>query len=222
MFRKFCLLIRQFYTRPMLFAAAIACVNISHAQTGIYSCKDENGRVIHSDRPIPECARREVRVLRNDGVAKEVLPAPLTDEQRKQKEIEDERKRLASYVESERKMRDRALLLAYPDMNALETARRRQIAEIEQDIAAAQKRILLKHPDLSQATAEANALKGKSGYAAAAFKVRTTATAILAEDELIKNKQAEIVRTNEKFDNDAKRLKELLDGMSGRLAKSRH
>jgi hypothetical protein len=186
----------------------------------IFSCKDEAGRVITSDRPIPECSKRDIRVLRQDGLTKGVIAAPLTEEQRKQRDIELEIKRQKDNQERERLSRDRALVAAYPDLASLEVQRKRQIQDVQVEIEAAKKRILIKEPDLKEAKAELEFYRGKKVPGVVANKISVAANAILVEDELIRAKQQEILTVNSKFDADAKRLREISDGVTGRLAQS--
>lgn len=186
----------------------------------IFSCKDEGGRMITSDRPIPECSKRDVRVLRQDGLAKGVIPAPLTDDQRKQRDADLEIKRQKDNQERERLSRDRALVAAYPDLASLEVQRKRQIQDVQVEIEAAKKRILLKEPDLKEAKAELEFYRGKKVPGNVNNKIALAASAILVEDELIRAKQQEILTVNSKFDSDAKRLREISDGVTGRLAHS--
>jgi hypothetical protein len=190
------------------------------AKAEIFSCKDETGRMITSDRPIPECSKRDVRVLRQDGLAKGVIPAPLTDEQRKQRDVDLDVKRQKDNQERERLSRDRALVAAYPDLASLEVQRKRQIQDVQVEIEAAKKRILLKEPDLREAQAELEFYRGKKVPGNVNNKIALAASAILVEDELIRAKQQEILTVNSKFDSDAKRLREISDGVTGRLAHS--
>ncbi len=190
------------------------------AKAEIFSCKDEAGRVITSDRPIPECSKRDIRVLRQDGLAKGVIPAPLTDEQRKQRDIDLEIKRQKDNQDRERLSRDRALVAAYPDVASLEVQRKRQIQDVQVEIEAAKKRILLKEPDLREAQAELEFYRGKKVPGNVNHKIALAASAILVEDELIRAKQQEILTVNSKFDSDAKRLRELSEVTTGRLAQS--
>ena len=51
---------------------------------GIYTCIDDQGRRITSDRPIPSCTAKEQRVLNKDGSLKAVYPPILTVDERTQ------------------------------------------------------------------------------------------------------------------------------------------
>jgi hypothetical protein len=202
----------------IVFLLGAVLPSVSNAE--IFSCKDEAGRVITSDRPIPECSKRDIRVLRQDGLTKGVIAAPLTEEQRKQRDVELEIKRQKDNQERERLSRDRALVAAYPDLASLEVQRKRQIQDVQVEIEAAKKRILIKEPDLKEAKAELEFYRGKKVPGVVANKISVAANAILVEDELIRAKQQEILTVNSKFDADAKRLREISDGVTGRLAQS--
>ena len=56
--------------------------------SGIYSCIDASGRRITADRPIPECADREQRVLSPSGMVRERLGPVLTDQERAAREAQ--------------------------------------------------------------------------------------------------------------------------------------
>ncbi len=188
------------------------------ARAEIFSCKDEAGRVITSDRPIPECSKRDVRVLRTDGLSKGMIAAPLTEIQRKQREADLEVARAKANVDRERLSRDRALVAAFPTMAVLDEQRKRQLDEVQIEIDAAKKRILIKEPDLTAALAELEFYKGKKPPGNVTSKINLAASAILAEDELIRTKRQEISTIVAKFDADGRRLRELIDPVNGRLA----
>ena len=59
---------------------------------GLYVCTDARGRTHSGDRPPAECVNREIRVLNRDGSLREVIPAPLTAEQRAARAAEEQRK----------------------------------------------------------------------------------------------------------------------------------
>ena len=186
----------------------------------IYSCKDESGRTLTSDRPLPECGNRAIRVLRPDGLQKGEIAVPLTAEQKAQKDIADEKRRTQENVIREQKQYDRALMAAFPSVQALEASRKRHVAEINEEIAAAKRRIELKYPDLQAAKAELEFYKTKPVPGMVRNKIQTAASAILVEDELIIAKNSEIELLNKKYNSDGKRLRELVDPVTGKLAQA--
>ena len=67
-------------------------------QPGIYTCVDDSGRRLTSDRPIAACSAKEQRVLNRDGSLKAIHPPTLTAEERAEKEARDRKAALASYL----------------------------------------------------------------------------------------------------------------------------
>jgi hypothetical protein len=200
------------YVRLFLAGALAMVFGAAHAQTEpvykptIYSCKDGKGRTITSDRPIAECAGA-VRELREDGATRREIAAPLTPEQQVLKEQELAKAQALAHLKREQALRDKALLMAYANINVLEAMRSRQVAELEAEIKAGQQRLILMHKELLAAQAD---LKAQPGLTTRTV-VRNKAMAMLAEDDLIRSHKDAIVKMQEKFDQDAKRLRELLD-----------
>ncbi len=180
----------------------------------LYSCEDAQGRTISSDRPIMDCARREMRVLNRDGSLREVIPPPMTRDQRKQAERAELERRDALARSRARQARDRSLLITFEDEQSLELVRQRQLAEIDAEIRIATTRILQLDEELKAAQANAAAQQRERGNRPLPFifqkRITDAANAILAEDSLIRDRQSERDRLNERFDADAQRLRELL------------
>lgn len=198
------------YVAPATVAPAIG----QTAAPQIYSCEDEQGRMISSDRPIRDCARREMRVLNRDGSLREVIPPPLTRDQRKQAERYELERKDAQARSRARQARDRSLLISFEDELSLETMRRRHLAEIDAEIRIATSRILSLDKELKLAQAEADRQTKERAGRPLPFiyqqRITDAANAILAEDALIRDRQNERERINERFDADASRLRELL------------
>lgn len=175
----------------------------------MYTCKDDNGRVITSDRAIPECAKRTMREMNVYGVVTSEHAAPLTAEQLKQKRIDDELLRIANLKRRQEQSRDKALLIAYPTMASLESVRELQINDLRSEVAIIEKRMTKDHLLLRSAQSEA---KGQTGLAAvtAKKKVEEIAASILADNDIVQRLRGDIERTRQRFDEDAKRLKQLI------------
>jgi PBP1b-binding outer membrane lipoprotein LpoB len=206
-----------------LYAILMACTTVllvAPVRAEIYTCKDATGRVITSDRPMIECANSAIRVLRPDGATKRLIPAPLNEEQKLQKEIADAKAREETARLRDQKQRDGALTAAFPTMKALEDSRKRQIAEINAEIDTSKKRIESKYPDLKKATAEMEFYRKQAAPYDVKSRIQLAANAILVEDQLIQAKRGEIQALNEKYDSDAKRLRELIDPSTGKLAQA--
>jgi hypothetical protein len=107
----------------------------------IYTCVDDKGRKLTSDRPIAECADREQKELNTNATIKRtVKPVMTAQEQRvfdeKQKVEAEERNRT-----DEEKRKNRALLSRYPNVAAHDNERAEALKQIDVVIQAASKRI---------------------------------------------------------------------------------
>jgi hypothetical protein len=205
----------------MLVALATTCglangavAQVQRSDKVIYTCEDDHGRIISADRPIADCSRRELRVLNNDGSLRRIIAAPLTREQQKQKDREELQRQDDLAKLRARQARDRSLLLTFEDEQSLESMRRRQLADIDHEIRLATLRILSLDKDLKIAQAEAARFQKERAGRPLPFvyqqRITDAANAILAEDSLIRDRQHERSRLNERFDTDAMRLRELL------------
>ncbi|MEO7008194.1 MAG: DUF4124 domain-containing protein, partial [Caldimonas sp.] len=74
--------VSAFAAALMVAAAPLAWAEPAAGGGRIYSCIDANGKPLTSDRPIPECANREQRILNADGSLNRIQPpTPTADEQ---------------------------------------------------------------------------------------------------------------------------------------------
>ena len=193
---------------------------VAHAQAGstrppsIYNCRTADGRVISSDRPIADCAQRELRELNQDGSVRRIIAAPQTPEQRRAAAEETRQRQAEELARRIQQARDRNLLLTFEDESALDALRERGLAEIDHEIRIATLRILAIDKELQQAQHEAEAWtrqsKGKPLPFAHQKRITDAANAILAENALIEERTAERNRLEARFESDRNRLRELL------------
>jgi hypothetical protein len=187
----------------------------AHAQRtagpSIYTCIDAEGRRYTSDRPMPECADRDMRELRSDGALKRRIPAPLTRTEREQRAAEAAAQRVQEMRERQRLARDRALLRAYPSLDDLYALRDKRLAEIQAEIDATFERMLALHKELSAAQSAARRYPKAEVPAQLNQNIARLANEILAEDTLVKSRQLEQEQVRARFDGDAARLRELLE-----------
>jgi hypothetical protein len=180
----------------------------------IYSCTDDDGRTITSDRPIPTCSRRPMRELNPDGSLRRVIPPPLTKEQERERALLEKRRQDEAWARKVQQARDRNLLLTFEDEHSLESMRRRGLADIDHEIRLATQRILSLDKELKQAQEVATGWQAANPRKQLPFtyqqRITDAANAILAEDALIADRNAERDRVNSRFDADARRLRELL------------
>ena len=178
---------------------------------GIYSCVDAKGRKITSDRPIPDCADREQRVLNSSGTVKGKLGPVLTAEERnaqedKQRHVQEEQLR-----KDEEKRRDRALLIRYPSREVHDSERAEAIKQVGVVKTAAQNRIVELKKQRATIDAEMEFYKKDPSKAPAALKrqVDENKQSTAVQERFIVDQDGEIVRVNARFDEELVRLKQL-------------
>ncbi|MBL8334620.1 MAG: DUF4124 domain-containing protein, partial [Rubrivivax sp.] len=93
------------------------------AASGIYTCIDDKGRRLTSDRPIAECTAKEQQILNRDGSVKAVQPPTLTAEERAAQEARERKAAAERMAQMEAVRRDKQLMQRYRDENAHRRAR---------------------------------------------------------------------------------------------------
>lgn len=98
----------------------------------IYTCVDGAGQRLTADRPIPQCADREQRVLSPSGVERSRIGPSLTEAEMAQRREQKRNEQLAQQRQQEQRRRDAALLARYPERSAHDAARREALQQVEE------------------------------------------------------------------------------------------
>ena len=193
---------------------AVGAQPVISSPPAIYSCTDDDGRTITSDRPIPACARRPMRELNPDGSLRRIIAPPLSRDEERERAALEKQRRDEAWARKVQQARDRNLLLTFEDEQSLESMRRRGLADIDHEIRLATQRILSLDKELKIAQEAAATWKAANPRKQLPFayqqRITDAANAILAEDALIADRNTERGRVNDRFDADARRLRELL------------
>lgn len=191
----------------LLVASGAACAQ------SVYTCKDRNGHVISSDRPIPECADRSMRETTPGGMLKREIAAPLTPEQQAQKEQDDRNRKLVEEAARERRRRDMALLAAYSDEGQIEAARKRSLVDTQDSIKASKVRLDGLNKEKQTLVAEVKTYQGKTVPPLVQRRVEDNQLAIDDETAAMKLRENDVGRINQRYDDDLKRFRELMAAM---------
>ena len=200
---------------PLLLLACLPLAAGSASAAGpapartVFSCQDDSGRTVFSDRMPAACAHRPVRELRSDGLVRREIAPPLSPEQQRQRQSEERGRALAVQERSRSAARDRALLDAYPDMDALHATRQRHLADIDDEIAASQRRLAELRAEHGEVQGRAAAPDGRVVPASNRRLAELSAT-IVAEEKHGAQRRVERERVQRRFDQDAERLQALL------------
>jgi hypothetical protein len=178
----------------------------------IYSCIDDKGRKLTSDRPIPECNAREQRVLNRDGSLRDVRPPTLTAEERAEVEARERKAAEARQAQAEATRRDRNLVARYKDEPAHAAARAAALDTVKLAITASEKRLKELAAERKPLLDEAEFYKGKPLPAKLRQQLDANEVATSAQREAVAAQEAELVRVNRLYDIELDRLKKLWAG----------
>lgn len=182
----------------------------SWAQSGrVYTCRLANGKIITSDHQVQECADREQRVLGRDGTTIQVIPAPLTPEQKAARDVELAKKKEEDDKRREQLRRDKALLNTYENVDDLESKRQRALQQVEREARESEKRMGVLQKQANDNAAEAEFYKKKAMPVDLRRRMDENEAALRAEKLLFSSKRDEVAQVNQRFDDDKKRYLEL-------------
>ena len=200
----------------LLVAAALACGHASvRAETpgvSIYTCTDDRGKPLRSDRPIVECNDRDQRVLNKDGSLKKILPATLTAEERAERDAA-ERKAMeekAAYNDAVR--RDRNLKARYPNEGVHNKARESALEAVRSSMRASMQRIKELEVERKPLADEADFYRGRQLPSRLKQQLEANETSVAAQRELIQTQEAELARINRIYDLELEHLRKLWGG----------
>ena len=179
---------------------------------GIYTCTTADGRKLTGDRPIPECTSREQRVLNADGSQRTTLPPFLSPEERAAKEAADRRAATERIAQQDAIRRDRTLVQRYPNEAAHLRARNLALDDANKAMRISERRIKDLGTERKPLTDEAEFYKGRPLPAKLKQGLDANDASVEAQQVLVENQKAEIVRINTRFDAELARLRKLWAG----------
>lgn len=184
-----------------------------NAVAEIYSCKDVTGHIITSDHPIPECADRAIKVRKNNGQYQREIPAPLSLEERRKLQLEQDKQKNEALLEESRQKEERYLLAHYRSENDIELMRSRSLDALKERIRLGKEQIATITQLLAQLQAEQQNSAKKSSTESATLQAR----AIELERSIKKSKmindsyEAEQIRINAQFDETLRLYREIIN-----------
>jgi hypothetical protein len=204
--------------RGVLAGCLIACcVAPLAAQTakpvdGIYTCIDDKGRKLTADRPIPECAGKEQRVLNKDGSLKAVQPPTLTAEERAEREARERKAAEARAAQVDAVRRDRNLIARYPSEDAHNRAREAALDTVRLAIRASDQRLRELAAERKPLLEETEFYKGRALPPKLRQQLDANDASTEAQRSAMLNQEAELVRVNRLYDAELERLRRLWSG----------
>jgi len=180
----------------------------STAAQSIYTCVDDKGRKLTSDRPIAECMDRAQKELNPSGTVRRVLAPPPPPKSRAEMEADEKVQAEARMQQAEENRRDRALKIRYPDRASHNKARVAALEQVNETIKTATKRTQELADQRASIGAELDFYKNSPGKLPPALKRRVDQTdANIAEQKrLMADKEAEKISITQRFDAEMVKL----------------
>jgi len=179
---------------------------------GIYTCVDDKGRRITSDRPIPECIHRDQQVLNRDGSVRMVVPRTLTADERAERDARERAAAEARAAQTDAVRRDRNLMARYPNEAAHNRAREASLDTVRQAIQASESRLKQLAAEGKPLRDEAEFYQGKPLPTKLKAAIDANEVAIEAQRAASANQEAELSRINQLYDAELERLRRLWAG----------
>lgn len=179
---------------------------------GIYTCTDAQGRRLTSDRPIPDCAAREQRVLNRDGSVKQLVPPTLTAEERAEREALQRRAELARAAQADAVRRDRNLMARYPGEPAHHKAREAALDPVRAAMKATELRLKELAAERKPLLDDTEFYHGRPLPPRLKQQLDANDAAVAAQRQSAANQEQELARINRLYDLELDRLRQLWAG----------
>jgi hypothetical protein len=179
---------------------------------GIYTCIDDRGRRLTSDRPIADCATKEQQLLNRDGSLRTVIPPTLTADERAEKEARDRKLAEARVAQQDAVRRDRNLIARYPNEAAHRKAREAALDPLRLAIKATETRLRDLGAERKPLLNEAEFYQGKALPIKLKQQIDANDAAVEAQRAAAVNQAAELERVNALYDAELERLRKLWGG----------
>lgn len=181
--------------------------------SNIYTCIDDRGRKLTSDRPIPECQTKEQRLLNRDGSLRQVRQPPMSADERAEFEAAEARAAQARAAQADAVRRDRNLKARFPNEVVHQRARVAALDTVRVAMHNSESRLIELAAERKPLMEEAEFYRGKTLPARVKQQIEANDAGVAAQREAIANQQAELLRVNKLYDEELTRLKLLWAGI---------
>lgn len=178
----------------------------------IYSCTDDKGHKLTSDRPIADCLTREQRVLNRDGSLRKVQPPTPTADERAEQEAADRRAALTRAAQADAVRRDRNLMTRFPNEAAHRKAREAALDTVRMAARTTELRLKELASERKPLLEEAEFYRGRQLPARLRQQLDANDAAVEAQRSSTLNQEAELVRINKLYDLELEHLRKLWAG----------
>lgn len=198
-----------------LSAALLTAAFALPATARTFCCTDKSGRKICGDTLPEQCEDRAYKEFGDKGKIRNV-EAPLTPEQKAQREAEEARKKEAERAAAEARRKDQALLNTYASEKEIDLARDRAIADHETIAKQAREKLERATKRRQQFDKELEFYTKKPVPPELKAQIKEADTEIQAQQKILDDKKRDVEETRNKFEEDKKRYRELIAKPAGR------
>jgi hypothetical protein len=187
--------------------AALALAGPARGAT--YKWVDEKGVVHYTDKIPPEAVNKGSTVLDKQARPTKRIDPPLTPEQMRAREAEEEQKRIAAKAQEEIARRDRALVASYTSEAEIDLAKRRVLATIDAQLDSSRAYVAQLEKRKVELDKRREALGDKPVPPALERELEGNRSELAKTTALVEQKQKERAATVARYDADKARWREL-------------
>ena len=180
------------------------------AAGNFFCCNDASGKQVCGDILPQACYGRAYRELGSNGQTIRTVDAPLTAEQRSQREAEEEKRKREEEKRKEQQRKDQALLNTYGTEQDIELMRKRAEGDVLKAIANAEKKIVEIRQQRKKFENEAEFYKKKTLPHEVKKGMDDADSDINSQEVFIAEKKKELEGIRAKYDEDKRRFVELI------------
>jgi len=192
----------------MLMLAALV-LNAPAARATTYKWVDDQGVVHYTDKMPPEAINKGNVELNKQGIPIKKTEPALTPEQRRARELEDERARLAAKARDDVARKDRALLQSYTTESEIDLSKKRALGTIEAQIQSAQAYVAILTKRKEEIMVRVAALGDKPQPPSLEREIANVNEELQKQADLIAAKRKEAITVTARYDADKQRWREL-------------
>jgi hypothetical protein len=197
--------------RDITLASALGLIFAAPAPAAtMYCCTDANGRKACGDILPPVCYGRAYREISEKGTRE--VEAPLTPEQRALREVEQKRKKDEEQRATAERLRNRALLDTYGNVEDIDYTRDRTVAELQKGLDQAQEKVNEALKSKKALDKEAEFYKKKPMPDQLSTQILGNQKELAATQDALAVHQKEIAEVKAKFEAEKQRYIELTRG----------
>jgi hypothetical protein len=194
----------------VLAAALLGTLPSLAAERTSFCCTDEQGRQICSDLLPQACWGRAYREVNERGLTTRRIDAPLTPQERAQREAELRRKKEEARLAAEERRRNQALLESYSSAQDIDNVRDRALREIDKSLALATERYVAAARKQKELSDEMEFYRRKPPPKELLDAIRDNESELRAHSSVVESKQKEMEAVRTKFDDEKRRYAELV------------